>query len=110
MNMLAIGVFFLLVKQESSDPYFRFKLFSSAKFNQTKYEEDKDKMIKYYNSLGYRDAQVVADTIVSDTSYGHSKINVNIKVTEGHKYYFGNITWKGNTKYSDSVLTSNLRY
>ena len=26
-------------------------------------------------------------------------------MSEGHKYYFGNITWKGNTKYSDSILT-----
>jgi len=26
-------------------------------------------------------------------------------VVEGRKYYFGNITWKGNAKYSDSLLT-----
>ncbi len=30
---------------------------------------------------------------------------LNLKVEEGTRYYFGNITWKGNTKYSDSVLT-----
>ena len=87
------------------DPYFRFKLFSSAKFNQVKYDEDKEKIIKYYNSLGYRDAQIVADTIVTDTLLSHNKINVNIKVNEGRRYYFGNITWKGNGKYSDSLLS-----
>jgi outer membrane protein insertion porin family len=83
------------------DPYFRFKLFSSAKFNQTKYDEDKQKVLDYYNSIGYRDA-----TILADTQYFTPKGNMNIdlKVDEGHKYYFGNITWKGNTKYSDSVL------
>jgi outer membrane protein insertion porin family len=27
-----------------------------------------------------------------------------MKVEEGSKYYFGNMTWKGNTKYADSIL------
>lgn len=84
------------------DPYFRFKLFSSAKFNDKKYAEDKDKILEYYNSLGYRDAVIVADT-----QYFNKKgnKNIDIKIDEGHRYYFGNITWKGNTKYSDSILT-----
>ena len=82
------------------DPYFRFKL-SSAKFSDKKYAEDKAKLLDYYNSLGYRDAVIEADT-----QYYNKKgnLNVDIKVQEGHKYYFGNIRWKGNTKYSDSVL------
>jgi outer membrane protein insertion porin family len=84
------------------DPYFRFKLFSSAKFNPTKYEEDKEKVVKYYNSLGYRDAQIVEDTLVTDTA--NARLYVNIKVNEGRKYYFGNIAWKGNAKYPDSLL------
>ena len=29
---------------------------------------------------------------------------VDLKVNEGHKYYFGNVTWKGNSKYSDTIL------
>jgi outer membrane protein insertion porin family len=88
--------------KEFLDPYFRFKLFSSAKFNAKKYEEDKEKVLEYYNSLGYRDA-----AIVTDTQYYNNKGNLklDIKVDEGRRYYFGNIAWKGNTKYSDSVLT-----
>ncbi|MDO6434299.1 POTRA domain-containing protein [Flavitalea sp. BT771] len=87
--------------KEFLDPYFRFKLFSSAKFNATKYEADKQKVLDYYNSQGYRDATIVDDrTIVKK-----GKMNVDIKVEEGHKYYFGNISWRGNTKYSDSILS-----
>ncbi len=86
--------------KELLDPYFRFKLFSSAKFNPTKYEEDKAKVLQYYNSLGYRDATIVADTLISNDG----KLYVDIKVNEGRKYYFGNIAWKGNAKYSDSLL------
>jgi len=83
------------------EPYFRFKLFSSAKFNEKKYLEDKDKIVSYYNARGFRDAAIVEDTTFYDTK---GNINVDIRVSEGHKYYFGNITWKGNTKYSDSIL------
>jgi outer membrane protein insertion porin family len=83
------------------DPYFRFKLFSSAKFDPKKFEEDRDKIIRYYNSQGYRDAQIV-DTNIYTTKNGN--MNIDIKVDEGRKYYFGNIAFKGNAKYPDSML------
>ncbi len=91
--------------KEFLDPYFRFKLFSSAKFNGTKYSDDKDKVLEYYNSLGYRDAAIIADTQYYTES---GNLNVDLKVSEGRKYYFGNIAWKGNTKYSDSLLNALL--
>ncbi|MBI5858969.1 MAG: outer membrane protein assembly factor [Sphingobacteriales bacterium] len=83
------------------DPWFRFKLFSSAKFDPKKFEEDKEKVLNYYNSIGYRDAQIV-DTATYLTKNGN--MNIDFKVEEGRQYYFGNITWKGNSKYSDSLL------
>lgn len=87
------------------DPYIRLKFFTTAKFNETKYAEDKNKIVEYYNSLGYRDA-----IIAKDTQYYNSKgnMNIDIKMDEGHKYYFGNITWRGATKYPDSLLASIL--
>ncbi|OQP67045.1 hypothetical protein A3860_01410 [Niastella vici] len=87
--------------KEFLDPYFRFKLFSSAKFSEKKYEEDKEKVLEYYNSLGYRDA-----AIVDEKKYYNQRGNlrVDVKVDEGRRYYFGNVAWKGNTKYSDSIL------
>ena len=91
--------------KELLDPYVRLKLLSSAKFSQKKYDEDKEKILDYYNSLGYRDAAIVSEN-KSYNSKGN--LNINIKVSEGHKYYFGNITWRGNTKYSDSVLSTIL--
>ncbi len=83
------------------DPWFRFKPFAAAKFDPKKYEEDKDKVLEYYNSNGYRDAQIVADT---QYLAKNGNLNVDLKVEEGHRYYFGNIVWKGNTKYPDSTL------
>ena len=84
------------------DPYFRFKLFSSAKLDMKKFGEDMEKVVTYYNSLGYRDAQIV-DTAIYNSTNGN--LNVALKVEEGRKYYFGNIAWKGNAKYSDSLLS-----
>ncbi len=89
------------------DPYLRIKLFSSAKFNQKKYEEDLDKLLEFYNAQGYRDAAINKDSSkIKPNSAGN--LNISVKVNEGHKYYFGNIQWRGNTKYSDSILTAIL--
>lgn len=90
--------------KELLDPYFRFK-FSSAKFNEKKYGEDKERLLEYYNSLGYRDASLVADTQYY-TKNGN--LNIDMKVDEGRRYYFGNISWRGNTKYPDSLLSTIL--
>ncbi|MDQ6812438.1 MAG: outer membrane protein assembly factor, partial [Bacteroidota bacterium] len=91
--------------KELLDPYLRLKLLTSAKFSQKKYDEDKEKILEYYNSLGYRDAAIVSE---SRSYNSKGNLNINIKVNEGHKYYFGNITWRGNTKYSDSILAAIL--
>lgn len=94
----------LLIPSETKeflDPYFRFKLFSNSKFNEKKYEEDKGKILDYYNSIGFRDATIEADTTYQEPA----GLNVAIKLKEGEKYYFGDISWKGNTKYPDSLLT-----
>ena len=87
--------------KEFLDPYVRFKL-ASAKFNDKKYAEDKNKVLNYYNSLGYRDAAILKDTPITDSK---GNLSLAIKLSEGHKYVFGNITWRGNTKYSDSLLS-----
>jgi len=87
--------------RELLDPYVRIKLFSSSKFDAQKYEEDKLSLLKHYNSLGYRDAVIVDDTMYIT---GKGNLNIDLKVSEGSRYYFGNIAWRGNTKYPDSLL------
>ncbi len=90
---------------EALDPYFRFKFFASSKYNQAKFEDDKQSMITYLNTLGFRDASIEADTIYP---VNNGNINIDIKVKEGHRYYFGDIEWKGNTKYSSDFLNKVL--
>ena len=75
------------------DPYVRIK-FSSAKFDEIKYNEDKESVLEFYNTLGYRDAVIEKDTVYS---VGNGNLNIDLKMNEGRKYYFGNISWRGNT-------------
>ncbi|RQO30441.1 outer membrane protein assembly factor [Taibaiella sp. KBW10] len=90
---------------DALNPYFRYGIMSSSKYDEKKYEEDKSGVISMYNTSGFRDAQIVKDTVYN---VENGNINIDIKVDEGHKYYFGDINWKGNTKHSDSLLTQLL--
>lgn len=90
---------------DALDPYFRFKLFASSKYNPAKFEEDKQSLVTYYNTLGFRDAAIEADTIYP---VKNGNINIDIRVKEGHRYYFGDIAWKGNTKYTSEFLSRTL--
>lgn len=91
---------------ETLDPYLRLKgVFSSSKYNEQKFQDDKQALVDYYNSLGYRDAAVIEDTVYA---VKNGNLNIDLKVSEGRRYYFGNIAWRGNTKYSDSILSSIL--
>jgi outer membrane protein insertion porin family len=84
------------------EPHIRYGIFSASKFNEKKYEEDKQNIIEYYNSIGFRDASILADTFYAANN-GH--LNIDLQVAEGHRYYFGDIEWKGNTKYTAEELS-----
>ena len=86
------------------NPYARIG-FSSSKYDIKKYDESKDNLLNYYNSLGFRDAVIEKDTIYHN-AVGH--LNIDMQIKEGRKYFFGNISWRGNTKYPDSLLSSIL--
>ena len=80
------------------------KLLNSGKFQHTEFEEDKKKLIEFYNAQGYRDAVIVSDTLVRTGD----ALALRIRLDEGPKYYFRNITWAGNYLYDDKTLASVL--
>ncbi len=86
------------------NPYARIS-FSSSKFDPNKFEESKENLLNYYNSLGYRDAVIEKDTVYHNKA---GNLNIDMQLKEGRKYFFGNITWRGNTRYPDSLLTAIL--
>ncbi len=81
------------------------KLFSQKKFVRSDYEEDKQRIIDKYNEKGYRDAVIVADSVVN---YNDKTVDVYITIDEGKRYYISSIDWVGNTVYPSSVLNEVL--
>ncbi|MFR9580774.1 MAG: POTRA domain-containing protein, partial [Rikenellaceae bacterium] len=75
--------------------------FKSAKLKDKEYEADKDLIIEYYNSKGYRNAAIISDSIYN---INDKRIGINIKVSEGNKYYIRNISWVGNSLYDTEQL------
>ncbi len=88
------------VKQFLNDNV-KLNVFASSKFIKTDYEDDKQHIIDYYNSKGYRDAEIVSDSIYA---FNNRSINIDFKVNEGPKYYFRNLIWTGNYLYTDRQL------
>ena len=88
------------LKQYIND-HVKFNIFKSNKFIQNKYEEDKEALIAYYNSKGYRDAEIIQDTVYSVDS---RSMDINLKVSPGQKYFFRNIQWTGNFVHDDDIL------
>lgn len=82
-----------------------YKVFGSGKFLGDKYEEDKENMISKMQAKGYRDAEILKDTVIK---HNNKSIDIKINLYEGPKYYFGNITWVGNAKYPTEVLSNIL--
>ncbi|MDN5578466.1 MAG: outer membrane protein assembly factor BamA, partial [Chryseobacterium sp.] len=78
-----------------------------SKFIQEKYEEDKGNLINYYRSLGFRDAQIVSDSVWRNPK---NQYEINVKLNEGKKYYIGDVNFLGNTAFSTDYLQKKLGY
>lgn len=78
-----------------------FRIFGPGRFKEDKYEEAKETLIAKMQDRGYRDAEIIRDSI---WRYDRNEIAIDIDVYEGPKYYVGDISWSGNSRYQDSVL------
>ena len=79
--------------------------FSSKKFNEKEYDNDKRSLISAFNEAGYRDARILKDTIYYIEP---NRLQIDFDIDEGKQYYFRNITWTGNSVYSTDDLNSIL--
>lgn len=77
------------------------RVWKTSKFLENEYTEDKKMLLAKYNQLGYRDARIISDTVYPNRD---GSVNVELNLEEGRKYYFRNISWVGNTKYTSDML------
>jgi len=86
------------------------RIWKSSRFQEKNYITDKQAIIKKYNDEGFRNARIVSDSVylVKDKK-GKQNLIVELDIEEGQKFYFRNITWVGNTKYTSEDLGKRLR-
>lgn len=82
-----------------------YRIFKASKYIKSNYEKDKKDLLEFYNKSGYRDAEIVSDSV-----YAHDdrSVNIKLKVSEGQRYYFRNINWVGNYLYDSKTLSQIL--
>ena len=75
--------------------------FRGAKLNEKEYAEDKDLLIDFYNSKGYRNANIERDSIYD---IAPNRIAIDLDISEGNKYYIRDVSWVGNSVYTTEEL------
>lgn len=91
------------MKETKEDRWWR-----GADFDREKFEEDLVKVVEFYRNEGFRDAEIVSDSVYFDDS--KKDLFIDITVAEGSQYYVGDITWEGNEIHSNERLESLLGF
>ena len=97
-------------QMKNTKEYRWWRVWKTSRLIEEEYKSDKDLIIERYNNEGYRDAAITWDTTyVRRNKSNRDEIIINMNIYEGKKYYFRNITWVGNTKYTAKELSDRLR-
>lgn len=91
------------MKNTKENPWW--SVFSTSKFIDDNYREDLDKVLSVYYDKGFKDARIVRDTVFRADE---KRLSIRIQIDEGQQYFFRNITWVGNTKYTSKELSARL--
>jgi outer membrane protein insertion porin family len=79
-----------------------------ADFRRKEYEIDRQNLINYCRKNGFRDAEIVRDSIYY--SEDKTQLFIDVYVNEGRRYYFGDVTFEGNTVFNDYELEDALLF
>ena len=92
------------MKKTKSNKIYNF--FSSKKFNEKEYVNDKKAVLSAFNEAGFRDARLVRDSIYYMEP---NRLAIDLEFEEGDRYYFRDITWTGNSVYPTEALNEVLQ-
>ncbi|NOT37552.1 MAG: outer membrane protein assembly factor BamA [Saprospiraceae bacterium] len=77
------------------------RIFSKSKYVESLYEEDKQKVLDYYYSKGYRDVNIISDSVFRKKN---GKLGIIVNISEGNKYYYRIVKIKGNSLFSEDQI------
>ena len=84
---------------------YRPRIFKASRYLESNFKDDEQKIIEKYNAKGYRDAIIVRDSVYK---IDERNVGIDLVIDEGDKYYYRDISWTGNTKYTAETLNSVL--
>lgn len=87
------------------------KIFKRHVYTEEEFEEGMNNVTQFYRDNGFRDMRFVEDSVYVD-NWRRDKDGVffNFEIEEGPQYKIRNITWDGNTVYTDDELTQTLGF
>lgn len=95
-----------LRKQLDNTPENRWwRFWGSETFDDEKFDEDLESLVRFYQDNGYYGARVLRDSVyMDDRPNGTDGLIVEIEVEEGPLYHIRNVDFEGNTIFSDEQL------
>ena len=86
---------------KTARPRVRWNPLRNGKWDPEKFEEQKTKLIRRYQRMGFRDARILRDSVFS---IGDGQMGVLVDLFEGKPYFVRRLEIEGNSVYSDSLL------
>ncbi len=86
---------------KTARPRVRWNPLRNGKWDPEKFEEQKAKLIRRYQRMGYRDARILRDSVFS---IGNGQMGVLVDLFEGKPYFVRRLEIEGNSVHSDSLL------
>ena len=87
------------MKETKQQPWY---FFWRSTFDKKKFDEDKNLLTAYYRNKGYRDFNIMSDSIIY--SPNGKKMNIALSVREGPQYKYRNFSWEGMTLFDQKIL------
>lgn len=86
------------------------RIFKRHVYTEEEYREGLENLKQFYRDNGFRDIRILEDSVYVDDWRSKEGVYFDITVAEGPQYKVRNITWEGNTVYTDEQLTQTLGF
>lgn len=97
------------IKSLKQDKWWR--IFGKKVFKEEDFEEGTEKILTFYRNNGFSDARIVKDSVfVYDFKREKQGVGVQLNIEEGPQYKVRNISFEGNTVYSEEQLKFSLGF
>lgn len=77
------------------------RVFTPSKYIPKKFKEDKEAVVAWMNKKGYRNAQIIEDSVVFKDN---GNIDLYMTVNEEGRFFYRDITWSGNYLHASDTL------